>query len=463
MWEDFYQPPDIQIIQPTPKTSPCPSERSGPQQCDVSSEHRRRRKPPKKSISEQESFDLIAVYPDCGNGDSGRHYHQQQQHQQQTTLDELEEEEIAETAVLAQQINKLSRDNRCLDDSIVVTTQQLLSNSLVAKKLLLNRRAPLASLSSLKISSIDCQDSDVHSVGSDSVFAGHYADTDEDMEQFSTDSDEHIEAVRAMPSSSANPNRVLRAQKTNMKSKRKSTVCADIELKPRNFVIDILDPNAQLDTKQRLDLRIKSLSANDNSTILQPITLNTVKRPASFSGLTTTESFDRSNICAEQPNDSINNNNITNNNNNINNNNSSSCSKRNKRSNNNMNDQLVSQQPQGSGAIFTTSFTPFHNSQEEKSVYQQQSHISSNSSSNNECVITSKTSPIKTTCVISPQSTVLDNRQRQSISAIDSPSVILELPVIVQPQQTTITVEIDPPIDPSLPGTSRKWSKETLF
>lgn len=53
------------------------------------------------------------------------------------------------------------------------------------------RRAPLASISSFKISSVDYQDSDLKSLGSDSVFAeSFYADTDDELEPFSTDSDE---------------------------------------------------------------------------------------------------------------------------------------------------------------------------------------------------------------------------------------------------------------------------------
>lgn len=46
---------------------------------------------------------------------------------------------------------------------------------------------------------------------------------------------------------------------------------------------------------------------------------------------------------------------------------------------------------------------------------------------------------------------IVDNR------SIVSPSVILELPVISTQE------EENPPIDPSVPGPSRKWSKETLF
>lgn len=54
-----------------------------------------------------------------------------------------------------------------------------------------SRRAPLASLSSFKLSSADCNDSiELHSLGSDTVFDDYYADTEDDMEPLSTDSDQ---------------------------------------------------------------------------------------------------------------------------------------------------------------------------------------------------------------------------------------------------------------------------------
>lgn len=54
-----------------------------------------------------------------------------------------------------------------------------------------NRRAPLASLSSFKISSLEYPDSELYSPNDDSVFLEHAAgDTDEDLQQLSSDSDE---------------------------------------------------------------------------------------------------------------------------------------------------------------------------------------------------------------------------------------------------------------------------------
>lgn len=125
--------PEIQIIQPTPKSSPCPSEGN------IFERTAETRNGGRNIRKESEVYDYIAEYPE------------------------------------PQQINHPK-----LDDSFIETTCS--SRNI--------RRAPLASLSSFKMSSADYQDSDLKSLGSDSVFAESYADTDEDMEQFSTDSDE---------------------------------------------------------------------------------------------------------------------------------------------------------------------------------------------------------------------------------------------------------------------------------
>lgn len=126
IWEHY---PEIQIIQPTPKSSPCPSEGNIFERTALT------RNGGRNIRKESEVYDYIAEYPE---------------------------------------------PHPKLDDSFVETTCS--SRNI--------RRAPLASLSSFKISSADYQDSDLKSLGSDSVFAESYADTDEDMEQFSTDSDE---------------------------------------------------------------------------------------------------------------------------------------------------------------------------------------------------------------------------------------------------------------------------------
>lgn len=473
MWDYFCPPPDIQVIQATPKTSPCPSDRGEAMYYDNG---RKNRKIAQKSLSEQESFDLIAVYPD---NQRPHHY------------DEIEEEELAETAVLAQHISKLSRNHRCLDDSIIMSTV----NNTLQTNLLSNRRAPLASLSSLKISSIDFQDSDLRSLGSDSVFVESYADTDDDMEQFSTDSDaiseaQHLGLIIAKP---------LRSSKIG--TQRCSTVCADIELKPRDLITESCEmPNItgtklqgksskdctshRHDASTRVTKKSAQRNIDDVKHVLKPIVLST-KRPASYSGST---EFHKTKITSgnddqhgtdgsssSQTNDSINNNTkqlyLSSSNNNF------RCSK----STSNMADKLLQQKSQsqqqhniatplslnqysqlhGSQQPYIYQSIPLHHSfnQMENSSRKILEQCNNRRGSNSETIKIAMSSTIAAT--IQPTNITVDNRQRQ-LSSIVNPSVILELPVIVSPQESTL-IEMDPTIDPSLPSTSRKWSKETLF
>ncbi|KAH8308208.1 hypothetical protein KR059_008422 [Drosophila kikkawai] len=61
------------------------------------------------------------------------------------------------------------------------------------------KRAPLASLSSFKISSLECPDSDLRSLDEDSVFGVESpADTDDDMQQLSSDSEEQEAQAQAL-------------------------------------------------------------------------------------------------------------------------------------------------------------------------------------------------------------------------------------------------------------------------
>lgn len=132
IWELEYAP-GIQVIEATPRTSPCVSEKvSHVAQESTSKLDRMRLK-----RSEDLSIDSITEYPEAN-------------------------------------IN----ENDSVDYNGTKHTVEM-------------RRAPLASLSSFKMSSADFPDSDKRSRGSDSVFVeDSLADTDEDMEQFSTDSDE---------------------------------------------------------------------------------------------------------------------------------------------------------------------------------------------------------------------------------------------------------------------------------
>lgn len=158
------------------------------------------RKRPQKSLSEQDSFESRTAYGETNIYHGKNHF------------DKIEEDELAESAALAQQISKLSRDNRYIDDRLIASTV----NNTLKSTILQNRRAPLVTLSSLIVSSsVDNQDS----LGSDSVFGESYADTDDD--QFS---DSDVNSMTATCSA-----RLMRQRQAN-----KATVCADIELIPHH-------------------------------------------------------------------------------------------------------------------------------------------------------------------------------------------------------------------------------------
>lgn len=209
IWDYYHQPPDIQLTQPTPRVSPCSSERNdhrhyyydcgngggGGGSSNNNAANRRWKKCQRRRSIDQESFDSTSTYPERNR----RFYY-----------DEIEEEELAETTVLAQQINKLGLETRCLDDTMLKYTL----NNTFQTNLLSNRRAPLASISSLKMSSIDYQDSDLRSPVSDSVFEETYADTDDDMDQFSTDTDVELQNAEFLPLKEIKQ----RSRKTNSKT-----------------------------------------------------------------------------------------------------------------------------------------------------------------------------------------------------------------------------------------------------
>lgn len=238
-------------------------------------------------------------------------------------FDRIEEDELAEAAALAQHISKLSRDNRYIDDRIIASAV----NSTLQASILPNRRAPLVTLSSLIVSSVDNQDG---SLGSDTVFSG-CIDTDDEVDQFS-DSD-------ATSLAAARPTQPIQ-----------STVCADIELTPRQSAAEPVDARP-------------STSRSSNAT-----------RPNA---------------------------------------NHDKCKRK-----------TVSE-VKGARSGATKSLPP---------------------------------SPCERT--INHPSNIVDNRQR--LSLIVNPSVILELPVMAATPDS-IEIDTDLSTDPSLSATSRKWSKETLF
>lgn len=150
-WDAFY--PGINIIEATPKSSPCPSERVAHRSTSLSARDSFTSR--KHRLCDDSSIDCISEYPDT-NGAEFSH----------------NQKPLRQSYSSSSKIDDISIANHNSSSNIVV------------------RRAPLASLSSFKMSSADCQDSDLRSCGSDSVFDDSCADTDEDLQQFSTDSDE---------------------------------------------------------------------------------------------------------------------------------------------------------------------------------------------------------------------------------------------------------------------------------
>lgn len=151
MWEMDTGHPGIHIIEPTPKSSPCPSER---QMHSGVKDHIRMLDRFKRKRNDDNSIDSITEYPDENN------------HQYRSDNTELSDNVVNSNSNTPQSKTLVSSDSH----------QPVI------------RRAPLASLSSFKMSSIECQDSDANG----SVFDESYPDTDDDMEALaiSTDSDE---------------------------------------------------------------------------------------------------------------------------------------------------------------------------------------------------------------------------------------------------------------------------------
>jgi hypothetical protein len=152
--------PGIHIIEATPKTSPCPSERQSIYAAGNGSvkDHIKMLDRFKRKRHDDNSIDSITEYPDENN------------HQYRS-----EHKELSENVVVH------SNSNNTPQSKTLVSSDNISHQPVI-------RRAPLASLSSFKMSSIECQDSDANG----SVFDESCADTDDDvdMEQFSTDSDE---------------------------------------------------------------------------------------------------------------------------------------------------------------------------------------------------------------------------------------------------------------------------------
>lgn len=373
MWEsDAMYAPGIQIIEATPKSSPCPSERYSHEQ------HKRKIDRLKMRRYDDNSIDSITEYPDEANNNNDEHI---------------------------VNLNANSNKQQVVDNLDNFSTQLI-------------RRAPLASLSSFKLSSVDYQDSDLKSCGSDSVFA----DTDEDMEQFSTDSDE-ISLTQSPPPPPMNSQH---EQQLNFEDNNNDTrfninhfnknncdasgasvsvvVDIDNDMLSRNYKDDssLLSSNitnSQLQqpspSLQQPQQKFKSNSVNlinafETKVIIERHHKNDkITRPASYSG------------CLSSFNNLI----------------------KNESSNNNNNEHSTSATVSRATA------------KQEKDLQTGQ------------CIeIKVIDSPTSLSPTVQPPPT-------------NSSSVVLELPNLTSQSESSATT----PLDPSVSGTSRKWSKETLF
>ncbi|XP_017154351.1 uncharacterized protein LOC108163519 isoform X2 [Drosophila miranda] len=282
-WDYYY--PDIQVIQPTPKASPCPSERSihDPSNMAISTST-----PPRSSClsapSVKRKHSIVSYDPDSAQAGRKQQIHSisadtvdvypynqtaladtvelglplpkpiqsappNSAHQafhfcdspseelrlgvrRKLTLVELQRNEsnnnsfpyTANAAAPASTggdggtgtgTGTVATSSSISVDSTPVSLDRLngslsLGTISVSAKVPLNvngnpeKRAPLASLSSFKISSLECPDSELRSLEEDSVFGLESpADTDDDMQQLSSDSEEQAVAMAVIEAAAA--------------------------------------------------------------------------------------------------------------------------------------------------------------------------------------------------------------------------------------------------------------------
>ncbi|XP_034667310.1 serine-rich adhesin for platelets [Drosophila subobscura] len=267
-WDYYY--PDIQVIQPTPKASPCPSERSIHEASSCLSAPSIKRKhsivsydPDSAQAGRKQqihsiSADTVDVYPynqaaladtvDLGlalpkpiqsapptSAQQAFHFCDSPSEElrlgvrRKLTLVELQRNEsnnnsfpytanaaapvtgggttTATTVATSSSISvdstpvSLDRLNGSLSLGTISVSAKLPPNAANGNP---EKRAPLASLSSFKISSLECPDSELRSLEEDSVFGLESpADTDDDMQQLSSDSEEQAVAMAVIEAAAA--------------------------------------------------------------------------------------------------------------------------------------------------------------------------------------------------------------------------------------------------------------------
>lgn len=282
--ETHQQFPGIHIIEATPKSSPCPSERQSHLTCREGMDHMKILGRFKRRRHEDNSIDSISEYPDevtqpasNGNGDessrplsdnvvnSNSNTQQHQNHHQKRNSKKLMSSNNNNHQ------SKLDDDishNKSNSNNNINNDDGNNNNNIV------ERRAPLASLSSFKMSSADCVDSMEEANGS--VFDdASCADTDDDLEQFSTDSDEislqsppstdqHVPSGSTGGSTVKCDNSVILVKSGGeMKTQRDSSKAEDIE-RQKNDKMSTIRPVNYLITS---DKRLKSNSSECVTTV----------------------------------------------------------------------------------------------------------------------------------------------------------------------------------------------------
>lgn len=198
VWDHHQQHfPGIHIIEATPKSSPCPSERqshlinnssgsnSNKDHIKVLGRFKRRR-------HEDNSIDSISEYPDeviektiTTAATANSNYNEMSINVNNNSNNNQQNHQQKINSKMLVSNNNNNHNSSKIDDD---TSHNNNGSSCVKAADNGERRAPLASLSSFKMSSAECADSMEDANGS--VFEASCADTDDDLEQFSTDSDE---------------------------------------------------------------------------------------------------------------------------------------------------------------------------------------------------------------------------------------------------------------------------------
>ncbi|XP_039435963.1 uncharacterized protein LOC120417818 isoform X2 [Culex pipiens pallens] len=419
-WDAFY--PGINIIEATPKSSPCPSERVAHRGTTTATTTT-------GSLCARELFSGIG-----GSGSSRRH---QYQLYDESSIDCISEYPV-ETDVELGQVRSLRHKNYHSSSSRVDEVSIANHRNPVAVGIVGVasgsgvRRAPLASLSSFKMSSADGPDSDQRSCGSDSVFDESCADTDEDLQQFSTDSDElsipddeeeEVQQVQRSRPAVAGPSNQQQQQTGASSSsgggggvRASDSIYVDIEkpndtsclsslsnrskLKPDNSrgnnLVTRIETKAIIERQQQND---SSSNSRDRSPSPRSTATTVVNPPSSVSSSAAT-------TIAVSHNSKDNNNTST----------SSKNSKHHHTSSKSKNDDNSNQK-----------------------------QVERDPDTNNKCV----------------EVNVIIKNHSQHHHHIKSPSVILELPILTIDEDSSQSPLS--PVDPCVPGPSRKWSKETLF